>query len=171
MGLSNTVKDGSGDAFWERIDAYGRRLVNDAWTHVLTSDTSANDSDKTIAVPADKEWFIQSILVELSASSSAGDRKMVIEILNGSADVVQVIIHNESSHPEDEEWHYSYSRIGSTGSATIGSVFVVMTNIDGLILPGGYSLHIYDAAAIDPSADDMIVHVRALQRDLFEEPS
>lgn len=171
MGLSNTVKNSGGDVYWERVDGYGRRLVNEAWTHVLTSDTGTNDSDKTITVPALKEWHVQSILVELTTSSTAGSRHIVIEILNGSSDIMQYILQNEGDQAEDTEYHYSYSRVTSTGSDTVGSIFVIMTSIGDLILPAGYSIRVYDSAAIAAAADDMIVHVRVLQRDLFEEPS
>lgn len=170
MGLSNTKKDGTGQAFWERVDGYGRRLIVPNWVHTLQSDTNLNDSDKEFTVPALKEWSIESIYIEYTSTATAGTRLLTMEIQDGASDVVlQMPLYDMIA---SQEVHLTYANVGDgTSQSMVTFDFLVLEELPPLLLPAGYKIRIYDAAAIAAAADDMIVHIRALQRDLFEEPS
>ena len=75
MSFGNTVKDGSGDSYWLVVDSEGRLVVAPAFILGLSAEESANDSDKSFAVPASTEWIIKSIWVELTTTGTGGDRQ------------------------------------------------------------------------------------------------
>jgi len=54
----------------------------------LVADEAANDSDKTITVPAGKRWKIKSIRVELTTTGDAGNRQIEIHFRDSSDDVI-----------------------------------------------------------------------------------
>src|SRR3990167_11522351 len=55
---------------------------------LLVQDLAADDSDKTLAVPAGKVWELESVYIELTSSADVGNRQMVLQVLDGTGDVV-----------------------------------------------------------------------------------
>ena len=58
------------------------------WTEYTTSDTNANDSDKSITVPASKISEVRHIRVDLTTTATAGDRQLVIEYKDSGGTVI-----------------------------------------------------------------------------------
>lgn len=117
---------------------------------LLQADEALNDSDKSFTVPSDQVWRIQSIRAELTTTATAGTRQMTVEIQDGAGDVL-------------------YSKNGGTAAASttliehyapVGGEVAV----PDLILPPNFVVRVFDSAAIDPAADDLVVQMLVKER-------
>jgi len=128
---------------------------------VLKDEETINDSDKIITVPANKIWEILWIWVEFVSTATVGNRNLVVVFRDGSDDIIC------SFEP------------GVAQAASLSRYFLFAENLPRetaffntcrlyhplpkTILPAGYSIRIYDSAAIDAAADDMIIHMMVNQ--------
>ena len=128
------------------------------------SDVAANDSDKSFTVPVGKRWIINTVWVELTTTSTSGNRQMVVEVQSAAGDVLlqaragAVIAASGAGN-----------FLFATGVADLTSVrdtSYLSTPIPApLEMDAGEVLRVYDsgpdgAGGIDAAADDMIVHLR-----------
>lgn len=162
MSFGNTAKDGSGTSYWLLVDTEGRLEVSPGFTPGVSAEETANDSDKTITVPASTEWLVDSIWVELISTATAGNRQIAVDVRDNAADVI------------------AQFRAGAVQAASVTRYYLFAPNVAELTafrdtdylsnpmpqlwLPASYSLRIYDKAAVDAAADDMVVQVRYSSR-------
>jgi len=162
MSYGNTAKDGSGTAYWLLQDSEGRLIIKDPWAPSIQQDTGADDSDKSFTVPVSTEWIVKWIWVELTTTGTAGNRQLTIEIQDDAADVIAVL------------------KAGATQAASLTRNYLFAPNVTELTafrdtsylstimpewwLPAGYVVRVYDSAAVDAAADDMIVHMMVVAR-------
>ena len=133
-----------------------------AWVPELQADEALNDSDKTITVPADEEWAIQSIRVELVTTATAGDRQVVVQIRDGADDVIdEVVAGAVQAASLTRNYHFGAGRSDLTAFRDTDHL---ETPIQPWVLPAGYDLRIFDNNAVDPAADDMVVQTLILKR-------
>ena len=84
----NTAKDGTGD-FWHALqDANGVIYIRPFGSPDLQVEETANDSDKTITVPAGEEWVVEWLWAELTTDATVGNRQLEVQILDDAADVI-----------------------------------------------------------------------------------
>lgn len=163
MSGGNTVKDGSGDFWWLLVDALGRLRIYDEWDAALHADEALNDSDKTITVTASYQWRIQWIWIELATTATAGNRQLVIEIQDSATDVVfqmRAPIVQAASLTR----YYLFAPMGAELTAFRDTNYIYAP-LPPIQLPASYIIRIYDNAAIDAAADDMIIQMLTLERD------
>lgn len=126
------------------------------WTPALQADEAANDSDKVFTVPASTEWHVYSIWVEFVSSGTAGNRQVAVEIQDGESDVVARVKAGIT-----QAGSLTRTYLFAPGVVDLGSfrdTADLMTPIPPTwILPAGYRIRIYDSAAVDAAADDMVV--------------
>lgn len=127
---------------------------------VLTVDEAANDSDKVIAIPTNVRVRPVSLRVELVTTATGGNRVMTEEIRDGSDDIIldwrwgnqaasiSVFYQLVKGGPPSEELH-----------STTATLERHWAGFGDLLLPQGYDFHIYDAAAVDAAADDMVIQM------------
>lgn len=140
-----------------------RKVVFDSVQRVIVEE-ALNDSDKTFTVDTGKIWHILQILVDYTSTAVAGNRQLTVDLSDATADllarlkigVVQAAslnrIHNIAPGLADQ-----------TGVVD----FTLNTPIPPTwVLPGGFTIRIYDSAAIDAAADDMLVRVLVDQTEL-----
>jgi len=155
----NTVKDGSGNAWWILVDSEGRIVTNgDSLLSSLQSEVSLDSSDKTITVPASTVWEISSIMLSLITTATAGNRQVAVLFTDGSDNVVMEI------------------RAGAVQAASLTRYYAIAPGLPdltsfrdtnylstplpaGIILPAGYKIRMYDKAAIDAAADTLSVRM------------
>jgi len=133
-------------------------------------DATANDSDKTFTVPAGKMWDVQSILGEITATATVGNRllQIVINCGLGIISVGQTTSIGASQRggyliaPTFSNLSVVFPDLNVAGAAnTVGrSTFMPRT-----ILPAGGSIRVWDAAAIDAAADDLTVVLHYIEYD------
>jgi hypothetical protein len=163
MGYGNTVKDGTG-SFWENVcDAFGRLIVNDSWETFVVSDTTADDSDKSFAVPANYEYKIVNIFVTLVTTATVGNRQLVVELTDGTNVIAQAragIVQAASLTR-----YYNFSKAMPELVAFRDTDYLSTQLPDIQLLPT-YVLRVYDKAAIAAAADDMTVRITFLRRQV-----
>lgn len=120
-------------------------------------DTTANDSDKSFLVPNGEMWGLNSIFVVLVTDATVGNRQIVFEAMNTDGVVVGRI-----SAGATQAASLTRRYLGMQG--TYRETAFINTDIQIPIpqdsfLPAGFSLHVYDSAAISPTGDDMTVSV------------
>lgn len=162
--LGNTVKDGSGTSYWALMDSEGRLIVARPWTPDLQSDTAANDSDKSLTVPASTEWLVHSIWVELTSTGTAGNRQIVIEIQDDSADVIAQFRAGVVQAATNTYYYLFAPNVVDLTSVRDSDY--ISTPIPEMVLPAAYVIRVYDNNAVDAAADDMVVHARVSSRSV-----
>lgn len=136
---------------------------NTTWENlVLQADALLNDSDKTLTVPAGKQWWVKSVYAQLITTASAGNRQLDVlcttdldaEIAKFVAGAVQAASLTRTyvfapQHPQETVF---------TGGLMLRAL------AGDLVLPAGYKIRIFDSAAIDAAADDLTVRVLVEER-------
>lgn len=134
-------------------------------------DSDANDSDKSWVVPTGKVWYINWAHVILTTTATAGNRVMTLEVLDDSSNDV-LDIHPGAVQAASNVYHYTFMQ-GVYREATVNTTAIV-SPVTGtlqipipkdLMLKPGWTIRIYDAAAIAAAADDMTVSFQYIERD------
>jgi len=133
-------------------------IAND-WAVEYASDETANDSDKSFTVPASTEWQILTIWVELTTTGTAGNRQLVIETQDGSADVTGQPMRAGVTQAASLTYYYQFGPALADLTALRDTDWLMSPIPPTLLLPAGHVLRIYDNNAVDAAADDMIVHI------------
>jgi len=135
------------------------------------SDEALNDSDKTFDVAVDvgpagiiHSVHVVGIRVEFTTSLTVGTRTFRMEVMDNAGDLIYVQILNSNLDVSDVG--------GSVAGTQNWDMVPGATYVDGteareylppdLWLKENWQIRIYDSAAIDAAADDMIVHIRTL---------
>lgn len=143
-------------------------------TPMWIRDSTANDSDKSFTVPAGKIWDIKSVLVQITTTATVGSRNLRIGVTDGTNPI----------YSSEQTASIAASKVGQFWLApggTVAGTTAVMGRIDALgatsgdnalrcpcspmILPAGYVIRIWDTAAVDVAADDMIVVIHYVEYD------
>ena len=136
------------------------------------SDTGPNDSDKTLTVPARREWMIQSIRVTFSPTSTGstgsttGDRRLQLEV--GTSDTGVVFYERQAiAHRSDVSRRYVFAPNVEESAMPFGSSTGLRTlRIPDLKLKSGYRIRIFDRNTVRSTADDLVVHASVLERHI-----
>jgi len=130
--------------------------------HIL--DEVADDSDKTIVVAADRRLKLYYGQVTLVSTGSAGNRQMALEVLDDSAKLVYRSLAGATQAASlTREYHFGPNAVRE--SAFVNGQIMVPTPPDLILIPG-WTLRIYDTAAIDAAADDMTVSLVIDDREM-----
>lgn len=162
MAYAATVKDGSGDQYWLLVNDDGQLIIAPAWVPGIDIDVAADDSDKAVAVTALKEWILDSVWIELTTTSTANVRQIVVEIQDGSANVIARFVAGATQDVSITR-NYLFAPGIATSAAFIDTDHLT-TPIPELHLPAGYVIRVYDNNAVDAAADDMEVTIRYRER-------
>jgi len=141
-------------------------------TPTWTRDATANDSDKTFTVPAGKLRMLLSVHAELTATATVGNRALVVLITDGT-DTVFASPKTASITATNTGVLNLYA---DSGLFTTTAGYVPKLNgdapavgtgagVNALLLPAGYVIRIYDAAAVDAAADDLTVVLHYVEYD------
>jgi hypothetical protein len=126
----------------------------------ITADAAADDSDKSITVPAGKEWLVCSIWAELVTTATVGNRVMRLEIQDDAAAVI-FRRRTGSNQAASTTQEYVWIPAGASREAN-GRHEMSLPN--PCILPAGYVIRILDEAAIAAAADDLTVRILREER-------
>jgi hypothetical protein len=156
----NTEPDGTGTPRVLHGNDDGDLL--EAWYASLSAEETADDSDKTFTVPTDYEWEVQAVLVEMTTTSTAGDRQLVVEFQDGSSDVVGQV-RAGAVQAASLTRYYQFGQ-GLADLTAFRDTDYLMTPLPKVVLPAGFQVRILDKAAVDAAADDMIVQLMKVAR-------
>lgn len=163
--MAHIIEDGSIFRSWEEIPME------------LEVEETANDSDKTISIPAGEEWQIISIWIEYSTTATVGNRELELQIRDSAGDIVGgVVIFTMTASKVYIAWLFqgaaatpnnasgTSARIlanGASGNPNESTIFPLPT---GFALPSGFDMRFIDVAAVDAAADDMIIQMLVKKR-------
>jgi len=119
-----------------------------------TYDATADDSDKTFTVPANKLWKVKWILARFVTTATVGNRGLEVQIGDGT-NIIGYIGNGgvQAASTTTNSMFYNGAPNTATGSnRTIGTP-------PDMLLPAGYTIRIWDTAAIDAAADDLTVAI------------
>jgi len=139
----------------------------------IVLDATANDSDKTFTVPTGKIWELYGIYVLLVTTATVGTRTLRVVIRDTTPAVVQTFgsasCGNSSNLQVTHRPGIGYSVTAGQCEVRIDTLAapsnVYQTSLPPTLLPAGYSVRIYDSAAIDAAADDMTVVLEYVEYD------
>jgi hypothetical protein len=122
---------------------------------VEVSDVTDDDSDKTWTVPAGQYWTLQSIATKL-VTTGAGNRQMRIEIGDGTN---LLWYKNFGAVQPASETRYYHAAPDLPNDADFDSDDRIRIEMEKHVLPAGFTLRVYDSAAIAATVDDMHVWI------------
>lgn len=133
--------------------------VVDTWDIQTIADEVLNDSDKVIAVPADEEYQILWIWVELTTDANAGNRQLQIDFRDVGLDVVGQVrpgIVQAASLTR----YYMFAPALADLAAFRDTDYLMTPLPPTVFLPTAYSVRIFDNNAVSAAGDDMIVQMQ-----------
>jgi hypothetical protein len=128
---------------------------------VLVADETADDSDKSLTVPAGYQYHILSVWVELTTTATVGDRQVVVEAQDDSSDVIGQA-RAGAVQAASLTRYYQFSPSGQDMLAFRDTDYLSVP-LPMWTLPAGYKLRVYDNNAVAAAADDMVVQVLVLR--------
>lgn len=138
----------------------------------FVNDIVTNDSDKSYTVPVGKIWSLKFLYGEIVTTATVGNRVLVAQITDGT----NPIWTNKATAS------IVASKRGIVRSSFGGSIALLSTPrriLSGatdcdvisdtgepeILLPAGYTIRIWDVAAVDPAADDLTVVLHYVEYD------
>ena len=131
-------------------------LISENWHPVLQAEETANDSDKTFTVPASTEWEILSIWIELVTTADVGNRQITVEMQDLSADVIGSFLAGKVQAASLTR-NYMFAPGLQLMTDFVGTY--LSFPLPPMFLPAGFKVRVYDSAAIQAAADDMVVQM------------
>lgn len=131
---------------------------------VLLTDTTANDSNKSFTVPTGYIYEILYGQITLVTSATAGNRQLVIQILDDD-DVEVATIRAGAVQAASTTRYYEFVQGVPRETSFIDESINIAIPDEFIALPG-YDIVIKDIDAVDAAADDMTVQlmVRKVRR-------
>jgi len=142
-------------------DEFGRLKIlvaDDQWTVSVVAEETANDSDKTLTVPASTEYQVLWIYLEFTTTATVGDRQIQINLLDGAADVIGQIRPNVTQ-AASLTYYYMIAPSLANGVAVYDTDHIQTPLPPSVFLPATYAVRIYDNNAVDAAADDLIIQM------------
>ena len=137
-----------------------------------TRDAAANDSDKSFTVPTGKIWDLKTIVVNITATATVGNRLLVVGVTDGTN---VVYVSPKSGNITASQTASALFTIDLAQSGTTANNVPLLSYanpntsiyfpLPKMVLPAGYIVRVYDYAAIDAAADDMIVVLHYVEYD------
>lgn len=127
-------------------------------------DETLNDSDKSFIVTAGRRYRLYYAMVTLVTTATIGNRQLALEIQDGSAKVMfRSLAGAVQAASLTREYHFATNPVRE--AAFVNGQIMVPFPDDFIILPG-WTIRVYDTAAIDAAADDMTVSMIFDDRDM-----
>ena len=133
-------------------------------------DYGLNDSDKTITVPAGKVYDVKYIEAALTATATVGNRILTVLIGDGTNTIYAVRTGSVAASAVglialQPGTSYSTTNKRTPSNGANSTVAVRDCLPQPLLLPAGYTIRVYDVAAIDAAADDMEIVILGVVYD------
>jgi len=121
----------------------------------IVSDVLANDSDKSLTVPAGEFWEIQAIGVNYTSQTTAGNRRLALSISDGT----NVFFLTCMGATQAVTLVYDYTWAPQLANMATVVNLTLTAGLPVMVLPPGYIIRVWDIAAIAPTLDDMLVYI------------
>jgi hypothetical protein len=137
-----------------------------------TLDATLNNSNKTFTVPRGKCWLVRGLWIEITTTATVGNRLLNGRIFNATPAAIwsfeptgSIIASNVG------RWNAGIgcARTAATGTSLGGVAENTALQValpDNLILTEGFSIRLWDQAAIDAAQDDTLCSLNYLEYDV-----
>ena len=141
-----------------QVMSYGEPTLKpgQSYQRFTATDAAADDSDKTITVPAKQTWEIGNIFATLVTTGDAGNRQISV-IITDPAGVALGNLKADSVQVASTTEYYNASP--AAGIAVEGPAGYHFMTLPAFVLDTGCTIRVYDSAAIQPAADDLTVTI------------
>lgn len=139
-------------------DNQGRLLLN--------VDETLNDSDKVIAVSINARWAPISLWYEFTATATVGTRLMEVHVRDDAADIIAGMrAANVTASQTQKALHLFRNTAATITSGAGAATFTAEGAPSNSVLfawpfdrlPQSFDIRVFDLAAIDAAADDLII--------------
>lgn len=146
-----------------------QNVRNDNWSESVISvpplysayDAAANDSDKTFTVPNNEMWKLNFLHVILVTTATVGNRIITLEIDDADGNNL-IDLYAGAVQAASLTRHYDFIQGIYRETSFVNGELHVPIPQDCYLGPG-YTLRVYDSAAIAAAADDMTVSFQAMK--------
>lgn len=146
------------------VRAYGGGVAgSDIWAPYYTSSTATNDSDITFTLNRNATTLLDTVYVSYTSTATLGNRQLVIEFADSSANVI-ASVYAASTQAASLTYQYTFGTNLPRMTATYGTGNSIMTPLPQPVLQSAYTVRVYDIAAVDAAADDMVIRITGLTR-------
>jgi hypothetical protein len=125
---------------------------------VVSIDSAANDSDKTMTVPNGQTWGVQCVAVSLATTADVGNRLMAVAVSDGTQVIGTFYADSVQTASTTEYYYFS----PAYGTATESPTNYHYAPLPISVLGPGYTLRVLDSAAIAAAGDDMSVFISGI---------
>jgi len=134
--------------------------VTEIWQIYQTSDEVLNSTNKIFTVPANTEWQILWIWVELTTTAVVGNRQLIVQVQDNAIDLIGTLARASTVQAASLTRYYLFAP-GLADMAAFRDTDYLTTPIPTTsFLEAGQVLRIIDNKAIDAAHDDMIVQIQ-----------
>ncbi|MBF8255139.1 MAG: hypothetical protein HW375_46 [Anaerolineales bacterium] len=123
---------------------------------VQQSDAALNDSDKTFTVPAGKAWRLQMLMASLISTATVGNRQIKVVIGDGTNILWSKNFGAVQAASLTRQYFGAADLPNDAAFDADGNIRMALYQ---WVLPPGYTVRVYDSAAIAAAADDMTVRL------------
>ncbi len=120
------------------------------------SDDAANDSDKILTVPVGKTWILQFGSVNFISTGTPGNRQLRVEIGDGTNLLWFKDFGAVQASGLTRDYYMASDLPDDTAFDSDGRIRM---QLEAHVLPTGYTIRIYDTAAVAAAADDMVIRL------------
>lgn len=132
--------------------------------HYYQSDTAAADSDKSFTVPESSMWHVDAVTVKLTGSATGGNRRPCVEFKDTPGNVVAFATAGATT-AATEVRYYTFWPGAPNLTSFIGGATAdhLSTPLPEMLLRKGWTVRVYDIAAIAADSDAMEVFLNYTQ--------
>lgn len=140
-------------------------IMSESWRVMITSSVTADNSNKTFTVPANREWQILRVFVKYVSTATVGNRQIGYRIeTSGGATIARYLASVVQTASLTRYYQFA------PGCADLlGFRDTDMLNINigvGELMVATQILRVWDNKAIAAAADDMDVHLVYAERTI-----
>ena len=124
-------------------------------------DVTLNDSDKSFTVPAGETWELMTVWAQLASTVTVGNRRVAVEAQDAASGVLSRLLAGVTQAASLTQ-RYNFG-VGLADQGTLRSDELTVP-LPRLVLAAGETLRVYDLAAVDAAADDLLVRATVVRR-------
>jgi hypothetical protein len=132
--------------------------------HLYKIDTTVQDSDKSWTVPAHNEWHVDAVYVKLATTATVGNRRIEVAIADTASNVVTYGVADTVLAASSTGYHFFSPEMPLDAGFTAERIRAPL--FDGWLRPG-FTLRVYDNAAVAADSDVMTVALFITERDVL----
>lgn len=158
----------TGGAEVNLVDAIAKLVNIKTGTPMIVKEATANNSNKTLTVPANEAWILRSIYAEIVCTAVVGNRVLACKIKDPSDGVLMVeATANIAASQKGNLLMVPNMNRATTNlrmlDATLANISVAAALPFSTVLLPGYKIQLLDMGAIDAAADDLTYVVQYMK--------